>query len=85
MTFSLRVLGVCALVVYLEKPARALDQPWGIYKSYGDGFSHGDVIKFFRCTDPDSLKWLLCSAPSHVTPFETASGFAKSSYAKSIE
>src|SRR6516164_4265316 len=39
MTLSLRVLGVFALLVCIENPAHAQNQPWCIYKSYGDGYA----------------------------------------------
>jgi uncharacterized protein DUF3551 len=39
MTFLLRVLGIFALIVCIEKPANAKDYPWCIYKNYGDGYA----------------------------------------------
>jgi len=39
MTLLLRVLGVFALLVCVEKPAHAQNQAWCLYKSYGDGYA----------------------------------------------
>jgi hypothetical protein len=35
----LRAMGVFALIVCVEKPANAQNQPWCIYKNYGDGYA----------------------------------------------
>jgi hypothetical protein len=39
MRFLLSVLGIFTLVVSFDKPAHAQNQPWCIYKNYGDGYA----------------------------------------------
>jgi hypothetical protein len=49
MTLLLRVLGILALVVCIEKPAHAQNQPWCIYKSYGDGYADCRYATLQQC------------------------------------
>jgi hypothetical protein len=39
MGFLLRVLGLVAFILCLEKPAQAANQPWCIFKTYTDGYA----------------------------------------------
>jgi len=49
MTFLLHVLGIFALVVCIEKPAHAGNQPWCIYKNYGDGYADCRYATLQQC------------------------------------
>ena len=49
MTLLLRVLGVFALLVCVEKPAHAQNQAWCLYKSYGDGYADCRYATFQQC------------------------------------
>ena len=49
MTLSLRVLGVFTLLVCIENPAHAQNQPWCIYKSYGDGYADCRYATLQQC------------------------------------
>jgi len=43
------VLGVFVLVVCIEKPAHAGNQPWCIYKNYGDGYADCRYATLQQC------------------------------------
>ena len=49
MTFLLRVLGIFFLVICIEKPAHAGNQPWFIYKNYGDGYADCRYATLQQC------------------------------------
>lgn len=49
MTLLLRVLGIFALIICIEKPAHALNQPWCLYKSYGDGYADCRYATLQQC------------------------------------
>ncbi|MGE5366989.1 MAG: DUF3551 domain-containing protein [Betaproteobacteria bacterium] len=42
-------LGIFALIVCFEKPAHAQNQPWCIYKNYGDGYGDCRYATLQQC------------------------------------
>ena len=49
MTYLPRVLGILALVVCIAKPVHAGNQPWCIYKNYGDGYADCRYATLQQC------------------------------------
>jgi Protein of unknown function (DUF3551) len=49
MRFLLSVLGIVGLVVCFDKPAHAQNQPWCIYKNYGDGYADCRYATLQQC------------------------------------
>lgn len=49
MGFLLRVLGLFALILCLEKPAQAANQPWCIFKTYTDGYADCRYATLQQC------------------------------------
>ena len=49
MTYLPRVLGILALVVCIAKPVHAGNQPWCIYKNYGDGYADYRYATLQQC------------------------------------
>jgi uncharacterized protein DUF3551 len=49
MGLLLRVLGLVAVIVCFEKPARAADQPWCIFKTYTDGYADCRYATLEQC------------------------------------
>lgn len=49
MRLLLRALGVFALIVCIEKPTHAGNQPWCIYKNYGDGYADCRYATLQQC------------------------------------
>jgi hypothetical protein len=42
-------LGIFVLIVCIEKPAHAGNQPWCIYKNYGDGYADCRYATLQQC------------------------------------
>jgi len=55
MVFLLRVIGIFALLVCVERPAHAQNQPWCLFKDYAGGWADCRYATLDRCLadDPD--------------------------------
>ena len=49
MVFLLRVIGIFALLVCVERPAHAQNQPWCLFKDYAGGWADCRYATLDRC------------------------------------
>jgi hypothetical protein len=75
-------LGIFALIVCFEKPAHAQNQPWCIYKNYGDGLPVRDIATMFGGPARNRRVLWTQSAPDLATAtHEVAAAFLRGSRA----